>query len=117
MKENKISAIILSDNETIMVSGNGSISRVVKTTLEGLAVSALSHLVTGEIGRFVADVSLNDQAWEAKKEKRGKTPFLDNLKCIGAPINAASNMYYKTHNKVVDIARTPVLGSIKSKED
>ena len=115
MKNNKVNAIILNDNQTILVSGGGTVSRIVKGTVEGVAITVLSGLIIGEGKNFISDVSLNDDKWEEKKSKRGQNAFLDNLKCIGGPINVVSNAYYRTHNKAVDIARTPWRG--KSKED
>lgn len=115
MKNNKINAIILNDSQTILVSGGSTITRVVKTTLEGVAVTVLSGLIIGEGKNFISDVSLTDEKWEERKTKHGQNAFLDNLKCIGGPVNVVSNAYYKTHNKVVDVARKPWLG--KSKED
>ena len=95
------------DEEELSVCGCGTVSRIATGVFEGVAISIISGLVLAEGKNLISDISLNDEAWKERKAKRDKGAFLDNLKCIGGPINAASDAYYRAHNKIVDVARTP----------
>ena len=114
--QNNIQNIFLLGNDQLMfVSGGGTIKRIAQGVFEGVAISVLSGLVLAEGKNLMSDISLNDNAWDEKKKKHASNAFIENFKCVGGPLKAASGAYYKAHNKVVDFARKPWWSSNKDK--
>lgn len=111
MKKNKeiceVSA--LSDNQLLLISGgSGTISGIAKGVFEGVSVAVLSSAIIAEGIKLMGDISLSDKDWERKKARHDTNSFIQNCKCIGGPLKATSGLYYKAHNGVVDVARTPL---------